>query len=207
MARRVIFTAVCVLIFQAPMFSQDWRGVVDRLEKSTVAIEHGGAVVCTGVTIHEAKDLVLTAAHCAPENEQVVIYADRMPATIVSKDAKRDLMVLVVPGLDRPALPLARANPQMGDAVASFGYGYAWDRPMFRVAHISDDRTYVNEGGIGGPFFVIDAAFVGGQSGGPVVNLAGELVMIVQRASDRVGLGVGAELIKDRVGRFFEKQP
>ncbi len=49
-----------------------------------------------------------------------------------------------------------------------------------------------------------DSPFVGGQSGGPVVNAAGELVLIVQRGDGgTTGLGVGVETIRARVGRFF----
>jgi hypothetical protein len=36
-------------------------------------------------------------------------------------------------------------------------------------------------------------------------NEAGEVVGIVQRASDRVGVGAGVEIIRDRVGRYAEK--
>jgi len=57
--------------------------------------------------------------------------------------------------------------------------------------------------GLSGPFIMIDSEFIGGQSGGPVVNLAGELVMIVQRGADGLGIGIGAETIKARVGRYF----
>jgi S1-C subfamily serine protease len=46
---------------------------------------------------------------------------------------------------------------------------------------------------------------VPGMSGGPVVDASGQVVMIVQLASDRVGLGIGAESIRAKVGRFFAK--
>lgn len=205
--RRAVFAAVCVVVFQAPMFAQstDWAAAVAMLARSTVYIETKGGG-CTGFVIatvvnkdDEKKTRILTAAHCeGPE-----MYADQVPTTVLYKDTKKDLMVLEVDDLERPALKLAASDPQMGDLVASYGYGYALERPMFRVAHISDDKTYLPEQG--GPYFVIDAAFVPGMSGGPVVNAAGEVVMIVQMASDRVGLGIGAETIKSKVGRFFAK--
>jgi S1-C subfamily serine protease len=59
----------------------------------------------------------------------------------------------------------------------------------------------------GGPFVMIDAAYVGGQSGGPCINIQGEVVSIVQRASNLVGIGVGAEKLRDRIGKFFEVKP
>lgn len=202
--RRLLFVAVCVLIFQSPMFSQDWTAAVDLLARSTVYIETKGGgctgfVINTAVRDNEKKSVLLTAAHC--EGEQM--YADQTPTKILYKDTKKDLMVLEVEDLERPLLKLAAHDPEVGHLVASYGFGYSLERPMFRVAHISDDKTFIPD--TGGPFFVIDAAFVPGMSGGPVVNAAGEVVMIVQMASDRVGLGIGAEAIKQKVGRFFAK--
>jgi hypothetical protein len=115
-------------------------------------------------------------------------------------------MVLEVADLARPALRLAKNNPKIGDEVASLGYGWGLERPMFRTTHISDDETYIHEDGIGGPFMVTDDVFVGGQSGGPAINHAGEVVMIVQRGGGGVGMGVGAEMLRAKVGRYFEKE-
>ena len=106
--------------------------------------------------------------------------------------------------LDKPSLKLASDDPSIGQQIASLGYGYGLQRPLFRLATVSDNRAKV-EDVAGGPFVVTDAAFVPGQSGGPGVNASGEIVMIVQAASDRVGIGVGAKIIKDRMGRYFEK--
>jgi hypothetical protein len=38
-----------------------------------------------------------------------------------------------------------------------------------------------------------------------VVNEAGEVVMMVQRGTQSVGIGVGAETIRSKVGRYFGK--
>jgi S1-C subfamily serine protease len=208
MGRRVLYFSVCWVIFQAPMFAADWTRAVEALAQSTVYIETKGGS-CTGFVINtvkrdkeRTKTVIMTAAHCdGPE-----LYADQTPAEVVWKDTKKDLMLLEVNDLKKQALALAPADPVIGDIVASYGFGYSLERPLFRVAHISDDSTYIHEGGVGGPFFVIDAAFVGGMSGGPVVNQDGEVVMIVQRASDRVGLGIGAKTIRQKTKRFWASQ-
>jgi S1-C subfamily serine protease len=196
-----------VLALSLVLLVADWNPVADKLAKSVVYIE-STAGSCTGFVIADAKgkdkedvDYVLTAAHCDGPS----LYVDQAVARILSKDVKKDLMVLEVPDLNRPALKLASSNPKIGDEVASYGYGWGLERPMFRTAHVSDDNTYIPEEGIGGPFMVIDAQFVGGQSGGPVVNAAGEVVMIVQRGGGGVGLGVGAEVIRSKAGKYFAK--
>lgn len=192
----------------AVALSADWSPIASTLSKSIVYIETTSGS-CTGFIVNanavnknkENVDYVLTAAHCdGPE-----IFADLTVATVLWKDSKKDLMVLEVADLGRPALKLAKDNPKIGDEVASYGFGWGLERPMFRTAHVSDDNTYIPESGIGGPFMVIDAQFVSGQSGGPVVNAAGEVVLMVQRGGGGVGLGVGAEVMRSKVGRYLEK--
>lgn len=175
----------------------DWSAVINKAEKSVMFIESG----CTAFVIDAARKYALTAAHCEAEGK---MWVDRVEAKVVAKDTKKDLMVLEVPHLDptRPALRLAR-NPKRGQNVMSIGYAMALERPFFRIAHVSDDEVTIPDVP-GGPFISVDAAFVGGQSGGPVVNEAGDVVMIVQRASNTVGIGVGADMIKERMGRFFQ---
>lgn len=204
--RQVLFTGVCVICFQAPMFGvQDWSVAVALLHQATVYLETTGGS-CTGFvasTVERDGDKftrIVSAAHCDGKE----LYADQTPAKVVFKDTKKDLMVIETEHLDRPGLKLSAKDPKVGEIVGSYGYGYSLERPLFRVAHISDDKTYIATDGIGGPLLVLDAAFVSGQSGGPVVNPLGEVVMIVQMASDRVGLGIGAEAIRGKIGRYFK---
>lgn len=186
----------------------DWPATADKVAKSIVYIEHTSGS-CTGFVIHadakgkdkEDVDYILTAAHCDGKE----LYADQSVAIVLWKDTKKDLMVLQVADLGRPALLLAKDNPKIGASVASYGYGWGLERPMFRLAHVSDDATYIPNDGIGGPLIVIDAQFVSGQSGGPCVNAAGEVVLIVQRGGGGVGIGVGAEGIKAKTGRYWQK--
>ena len=209
MRRSVVFWTVIILAFYAlHTFAADWTPIADKLSKSVVYIEttHGS---CTGFVISskvEKKDepdqtYLLTAAHCnGPE-----IYADQSAAKVIHLDTKKDLMVLSVEALDRPALHLASDNPKIGQTVARYGFGWGLERPMLRQAMVSDDNTYIPEDGIGGPFMVIDAQFVPGMSGGPVVNEHGDVVMIVQRGGGAVGIGVGADILKSKTGKYWEK--
>jgi hypothetical protein len=71
---------------------------------------------------------------------------------------------------------------------------------------VSNPRILVS-GVDGGPFVMIDAGYVGGQSGGPCINGKGEVVSIVQRASGLVGIGIGTEAIRDKIRRFLPKLP
>ena len=184
-------------------YAADWTSVADKLTKAVVPITYDGDGGCTGFVVDTARKFVLTAAHCDVSAGQK-IYVDQSPATVVNKDVKRDLMVLKVEDLndDKVALKLAGDHPRIGEAVASFGFGYALERPMFRTSFVADNEMDIPDLE-GGPFIIFDASFVGGQSGGPIVNGAGDVVAIVQRASNNVGIGVGVGTIKSRVGRYF----
>jgi S1-C subfamily serine protease len=199
-------TLIASALLTASLAAAEWQTTASMVEKAivTIGVED---THCTGFVINDKagekgdRDYILTANHCDGKD----LLADNAPAKVVYKDAKKDLLVLEVEDTGRPALKLAKENPKIGDEVASYGYGFALERPMFRVTHIADDKTYIPEEGIGGPFIVTDAVFVGGQSGGPVVNKNGEVVLIVQRGGSGVGLGVGAEVIKDKTKKFWAK--
>lgn len=201
---RVLIAALLASLFAVSMHATDWADVVKKVEASVVFVESGEGS-CTGFVIDQARKYVMTAAHCEAGAGQT-LWVDRVQARVVSKDSKKDLLVVAAPDLDpaRPALRLASANPARGSEVMSVGYGYALERPFFRQAHVQDDQMMIPE--VGGPFISTDQSFVPGQSGGPVVNGAGEIVLIVQRGDGgTTGLGVGAEIIRERMGRFFGK--
>jgi S1-C subfamily serine protease len=199
---RIIVTAIMLLAVALPVGATDWSVAAEKLAKSVVYIESAQGS-CTGFVINSDvkgdKDYVLTAAHC----DGAQLYADGSDARVIYKDIKTDLIVLEIEDTGRAALRLAKDNPKQGEEVASFGFGYGFERPMLRITHIADDQTYMPEHG--GPFIVTDATFVGGQSGGPVINAAGEVSMMVQLGTNSVGFGIGAEKMRSKVGRYCEK--
>ena len=202
--KRMLIAYMCtllVVVMPATLSAEDWADVIKALDKS-IAFVTGESGSCTAFVINTEKKYLLTAAHCF----QKEIWVDRVAAKVISLDTKKDLMVLYAENLDptRVALKLAAKNPERGQAVMSAGFGYALERPFFRQANVQDDQFMLPEQGVGGPYISVDSPFVGGQSGGPVVNIAGEVVCIVQRGDGgTTGLGVGAEIILERMGRFF----
>lgn len=203
--KRVIASVAAFAFFVvAPLLGvSKWTPVADKLDESVYFLEvlQGTEVQgsCTAFMIDNSKHYVMTAAHC--DGEKILI--DGTATYRVFKDERKDLMVLRAMGVDGPNVKLAASDPSRGDEVASMGFGAGLEDPMFRIAHVSNVRMDIE--GLSGPFVMIDAGFVGGQSGGPVVNENGELVMIVQRGNDSIGIGVGVEIIKDRAGKYFAK--
>lgn len=204
--RRVALALVAALFALPTLHAADWSAVIKAVEPSILWANIDGEGGCTAFIINQEKHYLLTAAHCYAGKGE--LWADSIPTKVVALDLKKDLMVLEAKDIDpsRPALKLAAHNPERGEDVMSVGYGFALERPFFRQAHVQDDQLMIPDNGIGGPFISTDSPFVGGQSGGPVVNIKGEVVAIVQRGDGgSTGLGTGAELLRERVGRFFGK--
>jgi S1-C subfamily serine protease len=200
----LLFILSCLLTLTTSVQAiTGWETIYARVDKSVVPITYRTSGGCTGFVINKEKNYVLTAKHCMPTVLPDTIFVDKIPAEIVAADVQQDLLVLMVKDLDKPALSLADKGPAIWEQVGSLGYGYALIRPLPRIAYVSDNAALIPDI-TGGPFAVVDAAFVPGQSGAPVVNLAGEVVMIVQMTSDRVGIGVGVEILKDRVGKYWK---
>ncbi|MGE3341517.1 MAG: trypsin-like peptidase domain-containing protein [Candidatus Altimarinota bacterium] len=197
--KKVLISLISILAFTAA----SWGPIADRVSKSILPVEgaNGG---CTGFVINSDQKYVLTAAHCDMSPASPT-YVDKLPAKIEFKDTKTDLMVLFAEKLDRPALKIATSNPDIAEEVASHGFGFSLNKPLFRLAHISAEDVRIP--GTENDFLVTDANFISGQSGGPVVDANGEVVMIVQLgASQGMGAGVGAETIRRSVRRFLPEE-
>ena len=169
---RVRSVGMCIGLLALGTYARaaDWAAISEKAKASIVYIESATGS-CTGFVIDDnAKgdtDRILTAAHCAGAE----LFADFATAKILWKNTKADLMVLEVADTGRPAIAIAKKNPKTGEELASYGYGYALERPMFRTAHVSDEAAQIPDIE-GGPFVMIDAAYVGGQSGGPCLGAA-----------------------------------
>lgn len=205
MKRVSIALLLALTFFTIPAFATSvWTPIAEQLRKSIFfleAVDQAGnrSGSCTGFSIHAEKKYILTAAHCDGHK----IRIDGTQSLVMFKDERKDLLVLKALGLEiGPGLVMAKENPKLGEQVASYGYGFGLEKPMFRIAHVSQVDSQIEE--LSGPFFMIDAPYIPGQSGGPVVNEKGELVSIVQRGTNGLGIGVGVETIKDRVGRYFQ---
>lgn len=201
--RKCLLSFLLLFSFVLPATArEDWTDAAAKLRKSIVLIQSEEGT-CTGFVVDSAKKYVQSAAHCDTESKK--IWVDLVRGTVVSLDTQRDLAIYEVKDLDpsRPALKLADKDPEVGEQVLSFGYGMALEQPMAREAMVSSVKLRIPD--LFGDFTAIDAPFVGGQSGGPVVNRAGDVVMIVQRANGTTGVGVPASVIRERMGRFWSK--
>lgn len=207
---------LCAFLFASLLFTlpisaktDDWASVIKKANSAVFYIEvsgEEGTGGCTGFVINTKEKLAMTANHCDPGHSGA-IWADKVRAEVVAKDTKKDLLVIRMRDLDptREALPLADKNPSVGQDVMSVGFGYALDNIQFRKAAVSSSGITLPSNDNPGPFIGTNISFTPGQSGGPVLNERGEVVAIVQLGDGgTLGMGVGADTIRERLGRFFQ---
>lgn len=184
-----------------------WAQVSNQTEKSivrlTMTISEDGEEfdsVCTGEVIDNQRDFVLTADHCIGK----AIKADGLDASPVWENKDADLAVLQVPGIDKPEIVPAFSKLSKGDEVATTGYGYGMDKPIFRHEYVAEPDNPMPYEGFSGKYLFVDNGYIGGMSGGPVVNQDGRMVGIVQMGDRDSGFGRGIDYILKLTRTFWK---
>lgn len=161
---------------------------VRNVERSIVRVEFGDLdhehAVCTGFVTSSSKGEALTARHCLPENGEI-LYADGVESTLIRADDQ--FALIQIPKMEKPPLDISQEEALIGSEVFTFGYGWGYLEVFHRwVAAFRDkDRT-----------LMMDSPLAHGMSGGPVVNLNGEVVAINQAGNEVISVGSGVKAIR-----------
>jgi S1-C subfamily serine protease len=178
--------------------------VVQRTRPSVLKIT-GVAESCRrrieGTGFVYTSERVMTNAHVvAGVRDPVVEVGDeRLPARVVLFDAGRDVAVLAVPGLDRPALRFAGPAATGTDALV---VGYPQDGPFradaARIAATQTARSpdIYQESTVSREIYALRGLVRPGNSGGPLLDTSGQVlgVIFAAAADDReVGYALTAQ--------------
>lgn len=182
-----------ITVADAPVTTFDVAAIVDAIEPSVVSIrttnvQRGRFVTSaqgagTGIVIDD-NGLVITNAHVvqgATTAEVALDSDDRArPATVLAIDSARDIALLRVD--DHQGFVAIRAadadDVAVGDPVIAVGNALDLDGSMTVTAGIVSalDRSIDTTNGALGNLIQTDAAISSGNSGGPLVNAAGEVI-------------------------------
>lgn len=123
---------------------------------------------------------VITAAHVVKDcktQDIVLITPAGNDFTLAAVDADDSLdLALLKPSVALPGQPLSLApvtQPEIGMQVATWGYpgGYDGLAPLLSVGYLSGTQIFKTQSGSFVQRWVVNAAFNGGNSGGPVLSL------------------------------------
>lgn len=182
--------AALVALTAAASCSTSTTPSADEFLASVVGVEATGCSLVASIgsgTILESKRVVTSAHTVAGATDISVIDAsgNALPAMLIAFDPDKDLAVLSVPSLGPPPLRLGRAD---GD---ESGWVLAWNREegahsdpiaVTKRIRVSIEDIYVDDVVERGAI-EIAAEIVPGDSGGAVVNSAGDVVGLVYATS------------------------
>jgi S1-C subfamily serine protease len=163
--------------------------------------------------IFDPRGYILTNEHVVHGASRIMVraYGRKNPvrATVVGSDYKHDIAILKAP-VPTPStvLKVARSKAaHVGEWVLAIGSPLGLDHSV-TVGIISaverpmriGDREYPN-------LLQTDAAINRGNSGGPLINLRGEVVGMntaVSQSSQGIGFAISADVLKDTIQRLLK---
>ena len=190
--------------------------VATRLANSVVTVlstlgeaDVGGRSVGTGVVLTSNGE-ILTNAHVVEGATSVVVRfageTEPRTAKILATDIGNDLALIKVEVTGLVAATFAEpGSVKIGDAVIAIGYALALDGgPTVTSGIVSAmKRTIETESGALNSLIQTDAAISSGNSGGPLVNLKGEVVgintAVARGDSESAATNIGFSISVDEV--------
>lgn len=176
--------------------------VVDANMESCVAISDRLGFG-SGVIVN-SDGLILTAGHVVSSRQRLeVIFPSgrRARARALGRNLSVDAgMVQIIDPGPWPAVELADDPPERGDWVVSLGHSGGFElgrKPPVRTGRILGNRKGQ---------FVTDAVLIGGDSGGPLFNLDGQLIAIHSSIGDSIAQNrhVPLETFRQHWDRMYE---
>jgi putative serine protease PepD len=197
--------------------TNDVQSVVEKAQPSVVAIEFNTTVTQRGRTVQgsgagsgviiSSDGLVLTNAHVVENatNLKVTLSdGSKYNATIIGSDTTQDIALVQMQGASNlPAATLgSSASLHVGQAVVAIGNALDLDGSLTVTSGIvsAKDRSLSNsDGSTLAHLIQTDAAINSGNSGGPLLNMAGEVVGIntaIIQDSQNLGFSISIDSVK-----------
>jgi len=166
-------------------FSQFFRGLPFRFDVPPEIPMQGQG---SGFIV-SSDGLILTNAHVVREAREVTVkLTDRREfrAKVLGIDPATDVGVLRIDAKDLPTARLGKPeNARVGDWVVAIGSPFGFENSVSAGIISAKGRSLPGESAV--PFMQTDVAVNPGNSGGPLFNLAGEVIAINAQIYSRSG--------------------
>ena len=162
-----------------------------------------------GAGILLGNGLVLTNAHVAGRGRSLqVVLADEetYPARLVASDKNVDLALLEIPHTGHAVAVLSKETPRPGEMV--FAFGHPWGQRNVLTGGVLSAVTSLRGRGGEIPVLRADVQLAPGNSGGPLLNAAGEVIGLnAMIFGGDQSVAIPAGLIREFMETAFEKMP
>ncbi len=132
---------------------------------------------------------MLTNHHVVSGADKITVTLNdrtELDATVVGSDERSDVAVLKVMGSQFPALPIGNSNAiRVGEPVLAIGSPFGFDYSASAGIVSAKSRSFSRETSV--PFIQTDVALNPGNSGGPLFNQRGEVIVIKSRIYSGTG--------------------
>ena len=162
---------------------------------------------------------IITNDHVAGDASEVIVTmtdGSRHPAKIIGTDHATDICLLKINGKNLPYVKMGNSNNILiGEWVIALGNPFGLfeinDKPTVTVGVVS--ATGMNLNAVGGRFYInmiqTDAAINTGNSGGPLVNVLGELIgmntLIYSPNGGAGSVGVGFAIPVNKIKKIIKQ--
>lgn len=156
-----------------------------------------------------ADGLVLTNHHVIDDSTRIEVHlhdGTTTTATVLGRDPAGDLALLQI-ALERPlpVLPLGNsAALRVGEFVVAIGSPFGFEHTITFGIISGKKRNFLRSGLVGG-YVQTDAHITVGNSGGPLVNMRGEVVGINTAIAGRgeAGFAIPIDIVKDLLPQLY----
>lgn len=189
---------------------QDLADVIERCEKSVVRIEVNGkrgGGLGSGFVVSDDGMMVTNVHVLAGASEATATFPNGDTYRIIgtySVDQSRDICIAQIEATGLTAIPLAAGLPRKGENVAALGspqgLSFTATRGIISAVRSGDELSGDTGRSLKGTWVQVDAALSPGNSGGPLINSAGEVVAMSTLASQgraqNLNFGISVDDIK-----------
>jgi serine protease Do len=151
------------------------EALLDRIRPVLVVVQNGRRGAGAGLLV--GNGLVLTSYHVIVRMHSIKVILDddtSYEATIHFRDPERDLALLGIPASGHPIAVISARDPKPGEMV--FAFGHPWGQRSVVTGGVLSAVTKAHTRKGEFPVLRTDARLAPGNSGGPLLNAAGEVI-------------------------------